>query len=99
MRKHSAMPKTFLFTVCSVTLSRSRAICSWSANSHRAGSTAVIQAGTGILAPRSCVRAPLTGLLLQVDSDDDAGMMWGDGRIYYWIRRENLIAGHGMLPG
>jgi len=30
-------------------------------------------------------------LLLQVDSDEDAGMMWGDvGRIYYWIRTEDL---------
>lgn len=30
-------------------------------------------------------------LLLQIDSDEDAGMMWGDvGRIYYWIRAEDL---------
>ena len=30
-------------------------------------------------------------LLLQIDSDDNARMMWGDvGRIYYWIRREDL---------
>ena len=30
-------------------------------------------------------------LLLQVDSDDDASMMWGDlGRIYFWIRRQDL---------
>lgn len=30
-------------------------------------------------------------LLLQVDSDDDAGMMWGDmGCIYFWIRRQSL---------
>ncbi len=30
-------------------------------------------------------------LLLQVDSEDDAGMMWGDvGRLYYWIRRQDL---------
>jgi len=30
-------------------------------------------------------------LLLQVDTDDDAGMMWGDcGLIYFWIRREDL---------
>lgn len=33
-------------------------------------------------------------LLLQVDTDDDAGMMWGDcGLIYYWIRRQDLEAG------
>lgn len=32
-------------------------------------------------------------LLLQIDSDDDAGMMWGDlGRLYYWIRRDDLLA-------
>lgn len=30
-------------------------------------------------------------LLLQVDSDDDAGMMWGDmGCIYFWIRKQSL---------
>jgi uncharacterized protein YwqG len=32
-------------------------------------------------------------LLLQIDSDDDAGMMWGDvGMIYYWMRKEDLAA-------
>ncbi|MDQ6927325.1 MAG: DUF1963 domain-containing protein [Actinomycetota bacterium] len=32
-------------------------------------------------------------LLAQFDSDNAAGMMWGDmGRIYYWIRREDLAA-------
>ena len=30
-------------------------------------------------------------LLLQIDSDEHAGMMWGDaGRIYYWIREPDL---------
>lgn len=30
-------------------------------------------------------------LLLQIDSDDDAGMMWGDcGLIYFWIRDDDL---------
>ena len=32
-------------------------------------------------------------LLLQVDSDDKAGMMWGDlGMLYFWIRRQDLAA-------
>ena len=32
-------------------------------------------------------------LLLQVDSDDAAQMMWGDvGRLYYWIRKQDLAA-------
>jgi len=32
-------------------------------------------------------------LLLQVDSQDETGMMWGDlGRLYYWIRQEDLTA-------
>ncbi|WP_438445399.1 YwqG family protein [Gorillibacterium sp. sgz5001074] len=30
-------------------------------------------------------------LLLQVDSEEEAGMMWGDsGRLYFWIREEDL---------
>lgn len=30
-------------------------------------------------------------LLLQIDSDENAGMMWGDvGRIYFWIRADDL---------
>ena len=32
-------------------------------------------------------------LLLQIDSDDDTGMMWGDaGMLYFWIRRQDLAA-------
>lgn len=32
-------------------------------------------------------------LLLQVDTDDNASMMWGDcGLIYYWIRAQDLAA-------
>ena len=33
-------------------------------------------------------------LLLQVDSDTDLNLVWGDvGRIYYWIRKEDLAKG------
>jgi uncharacterized protein YwqG len=33
-------------------------------------------------------------LLLQVDTDDEVGWMWGDcGTLYYWIRRPDLLAG------
>ena len=29
-------------------------------------------------------------LLLQLDSDDDADMMWGDaGALYFWIRKQD----------
>jgi uncharacterized protein YwqG len=32
-------------------------------------------------------------LLLQLDSDDDRGMMWGDlGRLYFWIRSSDMAA-------
>jgi uncharacterized protein YwqG len=31
-------------------------------------------------------------LLLQVDTDDSSGMMWGDcGRLYYWIKKTDLL--------
>ena len=30
-------------------------------------------------------------LLLQIDSDDDAGIMWGDmGMLYFWIKKDDL---------
>jgi uncharacterized protein YwqG len=33
-------------------------------------------------------------LLLQLDTDNDAGMMWGDtGMIYFWVREQNARAG------
>jgi uncharacterized protein YwqG len=32
-------------------------------------------------------------LLLQVDSDRQTGMEWGDGgRLYFWIRRQDFLA-------
>ncbi len=32
-------------------------------------------------------------LLLQIDSDDNAEMMWGDaGRLYFWIRDQDLVS-------
>lgn len=32
-------------------------------------------------------------LLLQIDSDKEAGWMWGDaGQIFFWIRRQDLVA-------
>lgn len=35
--------------------------------------------------------APSWRLLLQIDSDDRAGMMWGDvGRLYFWIHERDL---------
>jgi len=28
---------------------------------------------------------------LQIDSEDDAGMMWGDvGRLYWWMKKDEL---------
>jgi uncharacterized protein YwqG len=49
---------------------------------------------SGYRDPRAAVLRRDAGdwrLLLQIDSDEDAGMMWGDvGRIYYWIRAEDL---------
>jgi uncharacterized protein YwqG len=31
-------------------------------------------------------------LLLQIDSDDDTGMMWGDGgMLYFWIKKDDLV--------
>lgn len=37
-------------------------------------------------------------LLLQVDTDNDAGMMWGDtGMLYFWIRKQDARACPGFL--
>jgi uncharacterized protein YwqG len=34
-------------------------------------------------------------LLLQVDSDEHAGMKWASaGMLYFWIKRADLAAGH-----
>lgn len=47
--------------------------------------------GDGASAKQARAAAASWRLLLQIDSDDHAGMMWGDsGRIYFWIRREDL---------
>lgn len=38
--------------------------------------------------------APDWRLLLQIDTDDHASIMWGDGgKIYYWIRAEDMLTG------
>jgi uncharacterized protein YwqG len=38
-------------------------------------------------------------LLLQLDTDDDAGMMWGDcGMLYFWVRVEDTAAGNFQNP-
>jgi uncharacterized protein YwqG len=51
---------------------------------------------TGYRHPRAAELAPGAAdwiLLLQLDTDDDIGWMWGDtGTIYYWIRRQDLLA-------
>ena len=32
-------------------------------------------------------------MLFQLDSDDDAAMMWGDcGKLYFWIKKDDLAA-------
>jgi len=49
---------------------------------------------TGFKDPRRKMLEPGAAdwrLLLQVDSDDNPGMMWGDlGMLYFWIRRQDL---------
>ena len=51
---------------------------------------------SGYRDPRAALLRPGAAdwrLLFQVDSQDEAGMMWGDlGRRYYWIRHEDLTA-------
>lgn len=38
-------------------------------------------------------------LLLQLDTDDDAGVMWGDcGTLYFWVRGEDAAAGNFRNP-
>lgn len=51
--------------------------------------------GVGAKDPRRTSSEAALGdwiLLLQVDSNEECGMMWGDvGRIYFWIRREDIL--------
>ncbi len=54
-------------------------------------------AGVDLEQPREDLdeRARTWRLLLQIDSDDRAGMMWYNlGRLYFWIREEDLAARH-----
>jgi uncharacterized protein YwqG len=38
-------------------------------------------------------------LLLQLDTDDDAGIMWGDcGMLYFWVRAEEAASGDFRNP-
>ncbi len=38
-------------------------------------------------------------LLLQLDTDDDAGVMWGDcGTLYFWVRAEEAASGNFQNP-
>jgi len=50
---------------------------------------------SGYQDPRAAELAPGAvewRLLLQIDSEEDAGLMWGDvGRIYYWMHRQDLV--------
>lgn len=52
--------------------------------------------GKGYRHPRAAELAPGAEdwvLLLQLDTDDKIGWMWGDtGTIYHWIRRQDLLA-------
>lgn len=52
-----------------------------------------MQAMYGIPHEQASARAQELTLLLQLDSDDDADMMWGDvGILYFWIHRDDLAA-------
>jgi uncharacterized protein YwqG len=50
--------------------------------------------GTGYNDPKAKVLAPGAAqwrLLLQIDTEEDLGMMWGDsGRLYFWITEDDL---------
>ncbi|MCS7300047.1 MAG: YwqG family protein [Fimbriimonadales bacterium] len=52
-----------------------------------------IEAMYGIPYEQASARAQELVLLLQLDSDDDADMMWGDvGTLYFWIHQDDLAA-------
>jgi len=52
--------------------------------------------GSGYADPRRAALEPGATewqLLFQIDSEEKAGMMWGDaGRVYFWIRKQDLAA-------
>jgi uncharacterized protein YwqG len=52
---------------------------------------------SGYQSPRAAELAPGVDdwiLLFQLDSDDQAGLLWGDnGMLYYWIRHDDLRDG------
>ena len=79
-------------TACWATRRRSRERWSWSASWRRAASTAGDP--SGYADPRAKALeagAARWRLLLQLDTDDDAAMMWGDlGRLYFWITDDAL---------
>ena len=80
------------FIVCWATRSRSKGTCRRNVNLCRTVSTWA----AGLMSAKpgeTDLEKGITDwqLLLQIDSDDSLGTMWGDaGRIYFWIREQDL---------